>query len=197
MELISNHESVLGVLSRELRENYKRSHELATAICCIFLTFSAFPTFHPLLAQHQCGDASLRILEYESKRYAIRSQERAQFVLPFFGGAGGVAADHRDAEQVQKAEREEKKFQYQMLRQNKLLHTGLHILLNLAEDVFVEKKMVNRSLVRMLCQLLDRSMEELLYVALLFLKKLTIFEENKDVMAECKIVPRLVSLSHF
>ena len=40
LELLANHESLLGVLSRELRENYKKSHDLATAISCIFLCFA-------------------------------------------------------------------------------------------------------------------------------------------------------------
>ena len=68
----------MGVLSRELRENYKKSQELATSIGCIFLCYSSFPAFHPLLMQHQSGNCSLMILEYESKRYAVR------------GASGGV-----------------------------------------------------------------------------------------------------------
>ncbi|CAD7968567.1 unnamed protein product [Amoebophrya sp. A120] len=205
LELISNHESLMPILSRELKENYKKSHDLSTAICCIFLCFSAFPVFHQVLGNFQCGDSSLRILEYESKRYAIRTQEREQYILPFLNTGqnvppGGVDHQQQDAstsfsQQKVKAEKEEKKYQVQVLKQNKLLHTALHILLNLAEDIFIEKKMVNRGLVKMLCALLDRNMEELLYVALLFLKKLTIFEENKEVMAETRIVPRLVQLA--
>ncbi|CAD7940440.1 unnamed protein product [Amoebophrya sp. A25] len=189
LQLLAKDESLLGVLSRELRENYKKSHDLATAISSIFLCFSAFTVFHSTLGQHQCGDASLRILEYETKRYQIRSQEREHYLQ--------MLQNNPPEEERKRLQKEEKKFQHQVLRQNKLLHTCLHILINLAEDIFIEKKMVNRMLVRMVCQLLDRSMEELLYVALLFLKKLSIFEENKEVMIrDCRVVPRLVQLAH-
>lgn len=41
-------------------------------------------------------------------------------------------------------------------------------------------------------QLLDRSTEELLFVALTFLKKLSIFEPCKEQMAQADIVPKLV-----
>ncbi len=39
-------------------------------------------------------------------------------------------------------------------------------------------------------------MEELLFAALSFLKKLSIFEENKDVIHDNNTVPRLVALAH-
>lgn len=67
--------------------------------------------------------------------------------------------------------------------------------MNLAEDVHIEKKMSNRQLPVFLVGLLDRSMEELLFVALTFLKKLSIFEENKQIMAEADIVPKLLQLA--
>lgn len=89
-------------------------------------------------------------------------------------------------------EKDEKRFQFQMVRQNKLLHTTLHVLLNLAENVNIEKKMVNRQLPLLLVLLLDRSMDQLLFVALTFLKKLSIFQENKNQMASAEIVPKLV-----
>ena len=63
------------MLSRELRENYKKSHDIAVAISCIFMSFSCFSVFHPVLMQHTCGDVTMKILEFESKRYAIRKAE--------------------------------------------------------------------------------------------------------------------------
>lgn len=60
----------------------------------------------------------------------------------------------------------------------------------LAEDVSIEKKMVNRQLCSLVCGVLDRPMEELVFVALTFLKKLSIFEDNKDVMGQN--LPQLV-----
>lgn len=76
----------MGILSRELRENYKRSQELSITICCIFLVFSCFRNYHSLLMANQCGDVSMRILEYESKRYAVRKQEVEEGKKRFIAG---------------------------------------------------------------------------------------------------------------
>ena len=45
-----------------------------------------------------------------------------------------------------------------------------------------------------LVKMLDRSNIELLILCTAFLKKLSIFQENKDQMAACGLVPRLVRL---
>merc|ERR1719473_645317 len=75
MEYLVEYDSLLSVLSRVCREEVKKSHELALAIASVFYCFSAFQAFHPALAQHDCGIATLRILEYESKRTQLRRQE--------------------------------------------------------------------------------------------------------------------------
>ena len=58
----------------------------------------------------------------------------------------------------------------------------LYLLLNLAEDVAVELKMVNKGMPTMLMSLLDRRTPELLIMAVTFLKKLSIYRENLDEM---------------
>lgn len=58
----------------------------------------------------------------------------------------------------------------------------LYLLLNLAEDMHVEQKMRNKGLVSQLVSLLDRANQELLILVVSFLKKLSIFIENKDEM---------------
>lgn len=58
----------------------------------------------------------------------------------------------------------------------------LYLLLNLAEDVGVELKMVNKGMPTMLMSLLDRRTPELLIMAVTFLKKLSIYRENLDEM---------------
>ena len=45
-----------------------------------------------------------------------------------------------------------------------------------------------------LVKMLDRSNIELLILCTVFLKKLSIYQENKDQMAACGLVPRLVRL---
>merc|ERR1712238_149161 len=75
--------------------------------------------------------------------------------------------------------KDEKKYRIQLNRQNKLLHVCLMTLLNLAEEIAIEKKLVNRKMPTLLAAMLDRQHEELVLVVLQFLKKLTVFEENQ------------------
>ena len=58
-----------------------------------------------------------------------------------------------------------------------------HLLLNLAEDLNIEVKMVKRDIVRYLLNMLDRKTPDLLVLIVNFLKKLSIFRENKDELA--------------
>lgn len=57
-----------------------------------------------------------------------------------------------------------------------------YLLLNLAEDAKVEMKMKNKKVVPMLVQLLERDNVDLLILVVSFLKKLSIFVENKVEM---------------
>jgi hypothetical protein len=191
LEFLADNETLLGVLSRELRENSKKSYDLSTAIACCFLCFSHFSQFHSILMQHQCGDVTMRVLEYESKRYQVRLQEinqKRQRVEEL-----GPTVSEEDRKQLKK---DEKKHNKQLNQQNKLMQVCMLVLLNLAEDVGIEKKMVNRKMGQYLCQYLDRTSEDPLLVALTFLKKLSIFEENKEFMVQSEgTLSRLVGLA--
>ena len=57
-----------------------------------------------------------------------------------------------------------------------------YLLLNLAEDAKVEMKMKNKGIASMLVQLLERDNVDLLILVVSFLKKLSIFMENKAEM---------------
>lgn len=59
---------------------------------------------------------------------------------------------------------------------------ALYLLLNLAEDTRTELKMRNKNIVHMLVKALDRDNFELLILVVSFLKKLSIFMENKNDM---------------
>ena len=62
------------------------------------------------------------------------------------------------------------------------LAVSYYLLLNLAEDVRVEIKMRNKDVVKMLVKSLERENSELLILVVSFLKKLSIFVENKNDM---------------
>ena len=68
---------------------------------------------------------------------------------------------------------------------------AFHLLLNLAEDLQIERKMKNRRIISQLVAMLDRNNPDLLFIVLNFLKKLSIFGENKVEMKECNIVDKL------
>jgi hypothetical protein len=59
---------------------------------------------------------------------------------------------------------------------------AFYLLLNLAEDLKVEMKMRSKGIVKMLIETLDRDNFELLILVVSFLKKLSIFIENKHEM---------------
>ncbi len=65
---------------------------------------------------------------------------------------------------------------------------GFYILLNLAEDLAVERKMVIRSLIPSLVTTLTRRFDDLLILVVTFLKKLCIVGENKEAMKRLGVV---------
>eukprot|EP00747_Dinoflagellata_sp_TGD_P071738 gnl/TRDRNA2_/TRDRNA2_157177_c0_seq3.p1 gnl/TRDRNA2_/TRDRNA2_157177_c0~~gnl/TRDRNA2_/TRDRNA2_157177_c0_seq3.p1 ORF type:complete len:802 (-),score=160.90 gnl/TRDRNA2_/TRDRNA2_157177_c0_seq3:68-2473(-) len=180
LDSLSQHSTLLGVLSRELRENAKRSHELAVAITGIFLCMSNFPQFHSALARNQCSEVTMRIVEYESRRRSVLQKEldvtRQQLV------AKGSQATSEDHAHVKK---EERRFKMLLDRQDRLLHICHMTLRNLAEDVTLERKISQQKVCHYLVQLLGRSRcEDLLLCILGFLQKLVVFRENKDQLAK-------------
>jgi Kinesin-associated protein (KAP) len=78
----------------------------------------------------------------------------------------------------------EKKLIAIIQKQDRMLYLCFYLLLNLAEDVSVERKMKKKNIVTLLMHMLERSNVELLILAVTFLKKLSIYKENKDQMAK-------------
>lgn len=65
---------------------------------------------------------------------------------------------------------------------------SLYLLLNLATDMRTELKMRNKNIVGLLVKVLEREDEELLVLVVTFLKKLSIFLENKNDMVGCGMI---------
>eukprot|EP00440_Ansanella_granifera_P028431 gb/GFBE01030895.1/.p1 GENE.gb/GFBE01030895.1/~~gb/GFBE01030895.1/.p1 ORF type:complete len:799 (+),score=213.57 gb/GFBE01030895.1/:1-2397(+) len=190
LELLADHDTLLGVLSRELRENSKKCFDLSVAIVCTFLCFSHFSQFHPVLMQHQCGDVTMRVLEYESQRSQVRKEDMNRRLMRL-----NDLGDQATPEDKKLFAKDEKKYRLQLIRQSKLMHICLATLLNLAEEISIEKKMVNRKMPALLANLIDRSSDDLISVTLTFLKKLSVFEENKDQIATPETLSTLVKLA--
>ena len=71
----------------------------------------------------------------------------------------------------------------------------LNVLLNLAEDVRIEHKMVKKqNIVHLLCGHLDRLSTPVMLMTITFLQKLCVFEENKNTMMAENAIERI---SHY
>ncbi|KAJ3093007.1 Kinesin-associated protein 3 [Quaeritorhiza haematococci] len=164
MEYLVANEALMSALSRVLREDGKKSMELVTNIIYIFFCFSNFSAFHPIITANKIGDMCLRIADQEFQRH--RSQNPDNNSL------------------IRELEQEHRKFQAMLRKQDQLLFVSFHLLLNLAEDVNIEVKMIKRDIITYLASMLDRKTPELLILIFTFLKKLSIFRENKDVLVK-------------
>ncbi|CAB4032785.1 kinesin-associated 3 isoform X2, partial [Paramuricea clavata] len=183
MEEIVQNETVLGALARVLREDSKKSTELATNIVYTFFCFSSFSDFHGIISHHKIGAMCMQILDHEIRRYDTWQEELEQknkadilFIL------------QKDYEKSYK------KFVNLSKKQDQLLRVTVYLLLNLSEDTKVEAKMINKKIVYLLMKILNRDNSDLLILVVSFLKKLSIFVENKNEMAETEIIEKISHL---
>uniref|UniRef100_A0A7S0RCX9 Kinesin-associated protein n=1 Tax=Chlamydomonas leiostraca TaxID=1034604 RepID=A0A7S0RCX9_9CHLO len=184
-EHLLSHETLLQTLARLMREEMKRSIDLCINIVSVFFSVSNFSQFHQVIMDNQVGALTMDLIDLEIKRTEHRAAEEgispamvAQKALDAASGA------------VQLNDRE-KKLLALIQKQDRLLYLCFYMLLNLAEDVGVERKMKKKNIVVYLVKMLDRSNVELLILATTFLKKMSIYKENKEKMSECRIVDKL------
>ncbi|KAF6727672.1 Kinesin-associated protein 3 [Oryzias melastigma] len=187
LEELLHDEAALGALARILREDWKQSVELATIIIYIFFCFSSFSQFHAVVSHYKIGALCMSVVEHELKRHDVWCEELRKknkaYILFLFSPENGSL--RRDQDKVLR------KYQGLLAKQEQLLRVSLYLLLNLAEDTRTELKMRNKNIVGLLVKLLDRNDEELLVLVVSFLKKLSIFLENKNDMAEVDTVEKL------
>lgn len=91
-------------------------------------------------------------------------------------------------------EKSRKKFKSLTKKQEQLLRVAFYLLLNIAENMEVERKMRKKNVIGMLIKTLDRTNTDLLLLAVTFLKKLSIFRENKDLMTDGNIIEKIPRL---
>ncbi|XP_029355317.1 kinesin-associated protein 3a isoform X2 [Echeneis naucrates] len=187
LEELNNNEAALGALARVLREDWKQSVDLATTIIYIFFCFSSFSHFHGLVTHFKIGALCMNIIEHELKRYDLWQDElqKKRKAYEEFTDNQNLKKEH---------DKSFRKYQSLLIKQEQFLRVALCLLLNLAEDTRTELKMRNKNIVNILVKILDREDEELLLVVISFLKKLSIFLENKNDMAEALAVEKLARL---
>jgi hypothetical protein len=187
LEELSQNEVMLGALARVLREEWSQSIELATNIVYIFFCFSSFTDFHGILQQHKIGATCMTIAESEVKKY---EKLRADVTKR----KKKAAEDKGNSEANKDYEKRKKQLIVLGRKQDQFFRVALYLLLNIAEDTRVEMKMVNKQIVPMLVSLLERDNIELLILVVSFLKKLSIFVENKDAMAKLGVVEKMARI---
>jgi len=174
VRLITEFESQLDILSRTLKEEHKKNIELLLHLLCFFYTFSFYEEFHPVLFYHSIGETCLNIVEFQYAKYIIRKNE--------IMNKGKADLNPKEYQ------KELDKFLFLVRKQDRILRLAFTILMHLAEDPKVELKMVKRDIVSLLVKNLDRNNVNLIIINLLFLKKLSIFEENKEIMIRNNIL---------
>uniref|UniRef100_A0A673HS33 Kinesin-associated protein 3-like n=1 Tax=Sinocyclocheilus rhinocerous TaxID=307959 RepID=A0A673HS33_9TELE len=183
LEELLHNEIVLGALARVLREDWKHSVELATTIVDIFFCFSSFSQFHGLITHYKIGALCMNIIEHELKKYDLWQDELEKKSKAY------ILSDPENQRLRKEHEKTLKKYQSLLVKQEQLLRVAFYLLLNLSEDTRTELKMRNKNIVHLLVKSLERDNEELLVLVVSFLKKLSIFLENKNdmVRSSCMI----------
>ena len=196
LEELSQNETLLGALSRVLREDWKVSIDLSTNIIYVFFCFSTFSQFHPIIAHYKVGSLVMDIVEYEISRYRqFRSDEAKRKAKAEINGssesanmsnseAGDGASDVHATTQT----KNERRFNAFVSKQEQALRVSIYLLLNLAEKGDVEEKMKRKGIVKSLVSLLERKNTELLILVTSFLKKLSCFASNKEEMKAADVI---------
>lgn len=184
LEELSTNERLLGALSRVLREEWKSSIDLATNIIYVFFCFSTFSQFHPVVSHYKVGSLVMDIADYEIARYQQYNEEYAR----------KKKKHEKQDDNNEEFDKFQKRFQSFVSKQEQALRVSFYLLLNLAEDVKVEEKMKKKHIIQLLASVLTRSNEELLILAISFLKKLSVYNENKEEMKSLSVVEKLTPL---
>jgi len=187
MEIMLEHETLFGTVSRTLRDDYKKSIELSLYLLNIFQAYSNFTQFHEFLITSQIGDTTMKIIDHEIKRYVVRVKEFKEKSINLEKMKGSEKYEEAAAE----LRKDEKKLANIIKKQEKVLFVAYHLLLNLAEDLQIERKMKNRQIISLLIAMIERNNPDLLFIVLNFLKKLSIFGENKNEMKDQNIIEKL------
>ncbi|EFO97552.1 CRE-KAP-1 protein [Caenorhabditis remanei] len=169
-----NNETLMMALARVFREDWKKHFEVGTNIMNLFVNMSKFSMFHGILLHHKIGSLCVSAIEHETKRYDL------------------WIADMKKADSET-----QKKLKIAIRKQSMLLAACITLLTNLATDISVELKMVRRNLVSYLVKCLQMSSESpnaLTIATVRFLLKLSIFDENRQVMEQNVTVEKLLKL---
>ena len=179
--LCEEQEKLLDVISRTLRDEHKKILELSIYLIYFFYAFSQYQMFHPLLLHRSVGVICKAIIDYNLLKYDYRRDE-----LIRFSNSNKISPKEYQIHL--------EKFLFLVRKQDRLLTKAFQILHRLAEDPKVEVKMVKKGIVNLLLKNMGRINITLLLEVLLFLKKLSIIQVNKDAMIKGKIFTKMMKV---
>ena len=119
LPMLLGHDTLVQTLARVLREEGRKSVDLATNVVSVFFAFSNYSQFHPAILENQMGDATMRIVDLETKRHDDRLETIKQ--------------------QGELDEFTERRLALAEAKQDRLLYVCFYMLLNLSEDPSVEE----------------------------------------------------------
>jgi len=176
---LSEKSDLLDIISRTLKDEHKKNMELSIHILGFFFSISYYEEFHDFIISHSIGETCLNIIEFQYAKFIIRRSEILK------------------KEELVKLnpvlyQKELDKFLFLIRKQDRILRMAFTILMHLAEDPNVEKKMVKREIIPLLVKNLDRTNINLIVVLLLFIKKLSIYDVNKDSLIKNNVLDEFI-----
>ena len=179
--IFEEHEKLLDVISRTLKDEHKKLLELSIYLIYFFYAFSQYQIFHPIILGRAVGETCMGIIEYNLAKFDYRKDELIR-----------LSTSNKLTPKEYQIHLE--KFLFVVRKQDRLLTKAFQILHRLAEDPKVEVKMVKKGIVNLLLRNMGRININLLLEVLLFLKKLSIIQINKDAMIRGKIFEKMMKV---
>ena len=139
LETLIHSETLLGALARVLREDWKKSTELATTIVYVFFCFSAFSNFHFSIIEHKVGGLCMQIIGFELQRTSQWQKDLDQ-------------KKRFDSKEVY--EKYKQKYESAIELGNQLLRVTTYLLLNISEDTKIQMRMRQKGIVKILVETL-------------------------------------------
>ena len=174
METFVSNRRLLQALVRVVREDGKKSTDLVNNIVGCFLVFSHFSDFHPVLheAFAELQPSLMKLCDLEMRRGSAREADSSS--------ASSEADRAKAFFLLQKSER--------------FLYVGFYTLLNFSEHIDIERVAVRSGVVALLSSALDFKNIELLVLAVTFLHRLSVYQENVVSILKAGALKKLASL---
>ena len=178
--------TLIRAIARVLEDN-KKHVELGINILATFLCFSTFSNFHRTLLSEGVGGTTMKVIKLHLERYRSQVEElkKARDEERFVEGGEAQSQWNNELKA---------KYKQAFRRQDRLFCVGFQLLLNLAEDIEVGRKMHRRKICDLLTWMFEREEADpaLLLISAQFLRKLSVFEESKEQMLEFDVIPRFM-----